>query len=525
MRVSRERGPGLPVALLPFALLGVLVVIVPVGGLLARVPWPDFWELITTPDSLTALRLSLTTASASTVLCVLLGVPLGMTLARYEAAPLRVVRALVLLPVVLPPVVGGLALLATFGRRGLLAAPMAATGIDIAFTTTAVVAAQVFVSMPFVVMGVESAFRTHGTGFETAAAMLGARPGRIFATVTLPLLVPAIASSAVLSFARSLGEFGATLTFAGSLAGTTRTLPLEIYLRRETDPDAALAVSLLLVAIALIVVVAIHSFPQRRQPRRPAPEAASASQPSAPADSEAGETAEAASPSAPSSLSLPPSHRTTPPAVHVSFTAPERGVTADFTVAPGETLALTGANGTGKSTSLAVVAGLLVPPTARVRVGDRTLTETGDGLGGVSVDIPPHQRGVTLLMQDPRLFPHMTAVGNIVFGLRTAGITGREAVQRAERMLEDLGIGHLARARPHALSGGQRARVALARALATDPQVMLLDEPGAALDVDSAPVIRALLARMLEDRTCILVSHDPDEVAALAQRVHRLQRA
>jgi molybdate transport system permease protein len=387
-------------------------------------------------------------------------------------------------------------------------------------------------------MGVESAFRTHGTGFETAAAMLGARPGRIFATVTLPLLVPAIASSAVLSFARSLGEFGATLTFAGSLAGATRTLPLEIYLRRETDPDAALAVSLLLVAIALIVVVAIHSFPQRRQPRRPAPEAASASQPSVPADSEAGETDEAASPSVPSSLSLPPSHRAAPPAVHVSFTAPERGVTADFTVAPGETLALTGANGTGKSTSLAVVAGLLVPPTARVRVGDRTLTETGNNhpcgrrraavlgtSGNGGVDIPPHQRGVTLLMQDPRLFPHMTAVGNIAFGLRTAGITGREAVRRAERMLEDLGIGHLARARPHALSGGQRARVALARALATDPQVVLLDEPGAALDVDSAPVIRALLARMLEDRTCILVSHDPDEVAALAQRVHRLQRA
>src|SRR5699024_8443362 len=211
------------------ALLGVLVVIVPVGGLLARVPWPDFWELITTPDSLTALRLSLTTASASTVLCVLLGVPLGMTLARYEAAPLRVVRALVLLPVVLPPVVGGLALLATFGRQGILAAPMQATGIDIAFTTAAVVAAQVFVSLPFVVLGVESAMRTHGTDFEVAATVLGAGPGRTFATVTLPLLVPAIAASAVLSFARALGEFGATLTFAGSLAGTTRTLPLERY--------------------------------------------------------------------------------------------------------------------------------------------------------------------------------------------------------------------------------------------------------------------------------------------------------
>jgi ABC-type sulfate transport system permease component len=146
---SRERGPGFPIALLPFAVLGALVVVVPVGGLLARVPWPDVWELITAPDSLTALRLSLTTATVSTVVCVLLGVPLGLVLARTEARPLRLVRALVLLPVVLPPVVGGLALLATFGRRGILAAPMAATGIDIAFTTAAVVAAQVFVAMPF----------------------------------------------------------------------------------------------------------------------------------------------------------------------------------------------------------------------------------------------------------------------------------------------------------------------------------------------------------------------------------------
>ena len=236
-------------------------------GLTLRVPWSEFGGLVTSPDSLTALRLSLATACVSAGVCVVLGVPLGMMLARSEAVLLRAVRAFVLLPVVLPPVVGGLALLATFGRQGLLAAPMEATGIDIAFTTAAVICAQVFVSLPFVVMGVESAMRTHGTDFETAAAVLGAGPGRTFATVTLPLLVPAIASSAVLSFARSLGEFGATLTFAGSLAGTTRTLPLEIYLRRETDPDAAIAVSMLLVAIALLVVIAVYSLPQCVAPR------------------------------------------------------------------------------------------------------------------------------------------------------------------------------------------------------------------------------------------------------------------
>ena len=150
----------------------------------------------------------------------------------------------------------------------------------------------------------------------------------------------------------------------------------------------------------------------------------------------------------------------------------------------------------------------------------RTLTQTGNGLG--DGDVPPHRRGVTLLLQDPHLFPHMTATGNIVFGLRTAGVTGRQAKKRAQRMLDDLGIGHLARARPHALSGGQRARVALARALATDPRVVLLDEPSAALDAESAPAIRELLATLLTDRTCVLVSHDPAEVDALAHRVIRL---
>lgn len=532
--VSRDRSPAIPWGLAPFALIGALVVILPIAGLALRVPWSEFGELVTSPDSLTALRLSLLTACVSAGVCVVLGVPLGMMLARSEAVLLRTVRAFVLLPVVLPPVVGGLALLATFGRQGILAAPMEATGIDIAFTTTAVIGAQVFVSLPFVVMGVESAMRTHGTDFETAAAVLGAGPGRTFAAVTLPLLAPAIASSAVLSFARSLGEFGATLTFAGSLAGTTRTLPLEIYLRRETDPDAAIAVSMLLVAIALLVVVAVYSLPghgpgTRRRPDRPPTDQSPTAEPPTAEGRVAGSTdtrrrlpVEPFTRPSQNHAAASLARRARPPRLTAEFEAPDRRITQSFTVEPGETLALTGPNGVGKSTALSVVAGLLIPPRARVEVNDRVLTRTRGGR--TSADVPPHRRSVTLLLQDPRLFPHMSAVSNIAFGLRAAGVTGADAKVSAQRMLDDLGIGHLGRAKPRGLSGGQRARVALARALATDPQIVLLDEPSAALDADSAPQIRALLRELLADRTCVLVSHDPAEVQVLADREIRLAR-
>ncbi len=181
---------------------------------------------------------------------MLLGVPMALVLARARFPGLRVLRALVLLPLVLPPVVGGIALLYTFGRQGLLGQHLELWGIRIAFSTTAVVLAQSFVSLPFLVVSLEGALRTAGTGYERIAATLGARPSTVLRTVTLPLVLPGLISGAVLAFARSLGEFGATLTFAGSLQGVTRTLPLEIYLQRETDADSAVALSLLLIVVA-----------------------------------------------------------------------------------------------------------------------------------------------------------------------------------------------------------------------------------------------------------------------------------
>ena len=251
--------PGLPRWIYIPAAMGALFVVVPLIAVAAKVDWPHFWSLITSQSSTTALRLSLETAAASTTLCVLVGVPMALVLARSEARAVRLARPLILLPLVLPPVVGGIALLYAFGRLGLIGEYLNAAGIQIAFTTTAVVLAQTFVSLPFLVIALEGAARTAGADYEVVAATLGARPTTVWWRVSLPLLAPGLISGAVLAFARSLGEFGATLTFAGSREGVTRTLPLEIYLQRESDPAAAVALSLLLVAVAAVVVVALGS--------------------------------------------------------------------------------------------------------------------------------------------------------------------------------------------------------------------------------------------------------------------------
>lgn len=233
--------------------------VLPLIAVVVKVDWTRFWALITSDSATTALLLSLRTAAASTALCVLVGVPLALVLARSDGRFVRLTRPLILLPLVLPPVVGGIALLYAFGRLGLLGRYLDAAGVQIAFTTAAVVLAQTFVSLPFLVVSLEGAARTAGTDFEVVAATLGARPSTVWWRVTLPLLGPGLLSGAVLAFARALGEFGATLTFAGSRQGVTRTLPLEIYLQRESDPDAAVALSVLLVVVAAVVVIGLGS--------------------------------------------------------------------------------------------------------------------------------------------------------------------------------------------------------------------------------------------------------------------------
>jgi molybdate transport system permease protein len=262
-RAGRAGYSGLPGWVYVPAAAGAILVLLPLVALVVRLDWTRFGELITSESSLAALELSLRTSSASTVVCLVLGVPLALVLARRPFPGRDLVRSIVLLPLVLPPVVGGVALLYTFGRRGLLGGTLEVLGIPVAFSTAAVVIAQTFVALPFLVVSLEGTLRTVGQRYELVAATLGARPSTVLRRVTLPLLAPGLASATVLSFARALGEFGATVTFAGSLQGVTRTLPLEIYLQRVDDPDAAIALSLVLVVVAVVVMLVTNRISQR----------------------------------------------------------------------------------------------------------------------------------------------------------------------------------------------------------------------------------------------------------------------
>ena len=236
------------------AALGAAFVLLPLLAMASRVDWANFGSLITSPSSLDALLLSLRTSVVSTLLCLVLGVPMAVVLARTSFPGQSLLRSLVLLPLVIPPVVSGIALLYTFGRRGMLGSTMQALGIEVAFSTVAVIMAQTFVALPFLVISLEGALRTAGQRYEVVAAALGAGPTTVFRRVTLPLVMPGLLGGSVLAFARSLGEFGATITFAGSLQGVTATLPIQIYLERVTDPDAAVALSLVLVVVAVLVI-------------------------------------------------------------------------------------------------------------------------------------------------------------------------------------------------------------------------------------------------------------------------------
>jgi molybdate transport system permease protein len=254
-RDRRVAVPSLPVLLWVPAAAGFALVVLPVVGLIVRADWTRLPALVTSHAALEALGLSLRTAAMSTVLCLALGGPLAYVLARGVLPGLRMVRAVVLLPLVLPPVVGGLALLYLLGRTGFAGHLLdVAFGIRVPYTTAAVVLAQTFVAMPFLVVSLEGALRTAGDRYEAVAATLGARPWTVFRRVTVPLLLPGIFSGVVLAFARSLGEFGATIAFAGSLQGVTRTLPLQVYLDGQSDVDGAVALSLLLVLVALVVI-------------------------------------------------------------------------------------------------------------------------------------------------------------------------------------------------------------------------------------------------------------------------------
>jgi molybdate transport system permease protein len=256
-----------PAPLLVPAVIAVAFLVLPLAGLLIRAPWSSLGKALSRSDATQALVLSVWTASVTTAISLVIGVPLAWVLARSSFPGQRLLRALVTLPLVLPPVVGGVALLLAFGRTGFVGTYLDSLfGLTIPFTPLAVVLAETFVAMPFLIITVEGALRSADQGFEEAAATLGAKRMTVFRRVTVPLVAPSLGAGAVLCWARALGEFGATITFAGSFPGQTETMPIAVYYALETDPDAAIALSLVLLLVSVVVLVSLRDRWLRRGP-------------------------------------------------------------------------------------------------------------------------------------------------------------------------------------------------------------------------------------------------------------------
>ena len=515
-RGRAARSP-LPILVTALAVLGGCAIVLPLVGMGTRVSWGQLPQLLATPSAQAALWLSIRTCLSSTVICVVLGVPLALLLARSWPG-VRIARILAVLPMTMPPVVAGIALLSTLGNRGLLGAHLKEWGVPIAFSTTAVVIAQVFVSMPFLVVTLEAALRSRDKRAEVTARSLGAGPWRVLAQVTLPLATPALARGTALALGRSLGEFGATIAFAGSKEGVTRTMPLAIYLEREKDTATSLALAAVLIGLSFVIVgatnidwgtVTSHLLPRHRLQEHQDHDAAG-SEPRG---------AQASTPSRGERTSESPRGGGRGQDLQVAFELPQRDVVVDLEVEAGRTTALIGPNGSGKSTVCSVVAGLLDAENGHVVLGGRVL----DGPGGF---VRAGRRQVALLSQEPGVFTHMSVLGNVVFALRCQGVGRAEATRRARAELAAVGADHLASRPGGALSGGQAARVALARALATGPRLLVLDEPMAALDVTARQEMRRLVARRCaeEGLTLLLVTHDVLDLTALAEDVVVLDR-
>ena len=509
------------------AVLGACAIVLPLVGLGTRVAWGQLPQLLSAPSAQKALWLSTRTCLIATAISVALGVPLSLLLARQWPG-VRIARILAVLPMTMPPVVAGIALLATLGKRGLLGQPLTALGVQISFTTAAVVIAQVFVSMPYLVVTLEAALRSRDTRAETIARTLGAGPWRILVRITLPLAAPALVRGTALALGRSLGEFGATIAFAGSKEGVTRTMPLAIYLERESDTATSLALAAVLIALSFLIIGATnvrwtalmggHPTRSLAEEAEEYGEADTPGTPRKPAASHDG-GAPAAAPDEPGGHGEPGEPGKRGRELEVSFHLGARDVVVDLTVPAGRTVALVGPNGSGKSTVCAVVAGLLDAEGGRVVLGKRVL----DGPEGF---VPAGRREVALLSQEPGVFTHMSVLGNVVFALRCQGVSRGETIRRARAELVAVGAEHLASRSGGALSGGQAARVALARALATGPRLLVLDEPMSALDVTARQEMRRLVSRRCAEKglTLLLVTHDVLDLTALAEDVVVLDR-
>ena len=492
----RTRGPGVPRVLVPLAAAGAVFVVAPVVALLAAAPWSRLPSVLAGPDVWPALRLSLLTASAATVVCVALGVPLAWVLARAALRGRRVLRALVTVPLVLPPVVGGVALLLLLGRRGLLGASLDAVGITIPFTAAAVVIAEAFVALPFLVITVEGALRAVDVRYEEA----GGHPGR-------PAGHGAGPGHPADGGPGDRRRGGAVLR---SRPGRVRRhRHLRGHLPGQDHHGARRGLP--------------RPGHRPRRGRRPVGGAAGGLGGRAGLDARAVDRR---------GVAVSDGRRAAGPG-----RADDGGLVADvgvelrrdgqgalslrvpLRVAPGTVTALLGPNGAGKTTVLRALAGLVPLRRGRVVLAGRTLDDPGAG-----VFVPPHARGARMVFSDHLLLPHLSALDNVAFAPRAAGTPRGAAREAAREVMDALGVGDLAGAAPASLSGGQAQRVALARALVGERTLLLLDEPLAALDAATRALVRTVLRERSGSSPSVLVTHDPLDALVLADDLVVLER-
>ncbi len=455
--ILREQRPRIPRPVIAAGVLAAIYVLAPVLALGVRVPWRQLSETLSSPMTQDLLRVSLFAAAWSTVLSTLLGTCLALWLQQLHRVS-HLVRLVVYLPLAMPPVVGGLALTALLGRRGLLGPALEQAGLHVSFAFPGVVAAHVFVTLPFAVVAVDSALRQLDPEVVASARGIGLRPSTILRRIILPAILPAVFTGGALAFARSLGEFGTTITFAGSLPGSTRTMPSGIYLEREVSAENAYALSAVLIGIAILTLTAAGMPLLLRRRREPKVRMLKPMDPAALRDA------------------------TTP-----VDSAHDLSVTignATTTFRGGHVTAVVGPNGAGKTTLLRFISGRLQ--------GAHTNAER-----------------VIMLSQNPGLPPTATVAQALTMVTKDP--------QRTEELLNAAGLQELVHVSE--LSGGQAAQVALLRALAARPAVLVADEPFAAMDVESAARWRHVLRLSAADRTTVIVTHSRVDLDTLADDI------